>query len=304
MIDTATLWVDGEHMGQVASRLSDVRETLNHHTGSVSLSGNLENLKVKAHPHGFSVFGSLSKYTVGDNLTNTSRADIEQAIGKLSDTLSVRLSTAKVYRVDIGATFHMERPVSEYLRACGPASRYEKKPYRTGLMYTNTRRSLLLYDKLEEMKAKGEAIPEHESDTHVLRYEVQFKKRLKRQFKRVDPVTAELLYDRHFYTALVDYWKREYAHIQKRRPLVLMEPTGWREFRDHLALVGTKALGGIDAVYELLENAKEDGTLERRQYYRLRSHIKQLTEAEGLTRESRAAEELRKKIETMADRAC
>jgi len=44
--------------------------------------------------------------------------------------------------------------------------------------------------------------------------------------------------------------------------------------------------------------------LERRQYYRLRSHIKQLTEAEGLTRESRAAEELRKKVETMAERAC
>ena len=51
----------------------------------------------------------------------------------------------------------------------------------------------------------------------------------------------------------------------------------------------------------MLEAAKEEGTLERRQYYRLRQHVKKLSETEGLTTESEAAQELKSKIEAAAE---
>ena len=53
-------------------------------------------------------------------------------------------------------------------------------------------------------------------------------------------------------------------------------------------------------IYEMLEAAKKEGTLERRQYYRLRQHVKKLSETEGLTTESEAAQELKRKIEASA----
>ena len=148
----------------------------------------------------------------------------------------------------------------------------------------------------------GVPLPERLEGCRLLRYEVQFKRRLKRQFKRTEPVTAELLFDRQFYGYLVDYWKREYSHILKKRPLVLMEPTGWRQLRNHLALLGTRASGGVEVIYEMLEAAKEEGTLERRQYYRLRQHVKKLSETEGLTTESEAAQELEREIAAAAER--
>ena len=52
----------------------------------------------------------------------------------------------------------------------------------------------------------------------------------------------------------------------------------------------------MEVIYEMLDATRDDGTLKRRQYYRLRQQGKKLAETGGLTTESEATKEPQAKI--------
>ena len=105
----------------------------------------------------------MSKYLNGNNLERFTRKQTEEAIEKLSDSLKLPFENAKVNRIDLAENFILKRPVGEYMSLMGQATYFTKRPYSTnGLYYTNSRRSMIFYNKVKEYQDKKQAnlIPE------------------------------------------------------------------------------------------------------------------------------------------------
>lgn len=171
-------------------------------------------------------------------------------------------------------------------------------------MYGLKRRSLLLYDKLAEMRANGreQNIPEDLQGKNVLRCEMQLKKRVEDQLKWA--VTVKDLYDPQFLAHVVGRWEEEFLGVRKYRKLRLTEPTNVKELVSHLALLGMESIGGEEAVLALLEDARGVGLLNYQQSYRLKKKVQGLYDHEGLTAETEAAKEFESKLQKLAAYPC
>ena len=83
---------------------------------------------------------------------------------------------------------------------------------------------ITFYDKKKEYKQKGMKIPEaHQDSENVLRYEIRFKKNVKKQFGQI--VTVADLCSQSFFEKVVDKWQSHYWNITKQNPIVFDSET-------------------------------------------------------------------------------
>ncbi len=137
---------------------------------------------------------------------------------KQSDSLKLPFENAKVNRIELAENFILERPVREYMSLMGEATYFTKRPYsKNGLYYTNSRRSMIFYNKVKEYQDKKQAnlIPDVYKNRNVLRYELRFTKRLKQQFS--SEVKALDLYNEDFYIKVINRWLNSYFDIKKNQ---------------------------------------------------------------------------------------
>ena len=222
--------------------LSGTRETTDTETGAVEITGHYDNLFVKVNEdHSVFIQGSLPRFLTGSNLRMLRRQGVREAVEKLSGAFSADPSLAKVVRLDVAATVSLPRPVPCYYPVLGSASRFERVPYRGGVLYRHRTRSLTVYDKGRRAGVAG----------HLLRFEASFKKRVNPQFGRV--VMLSDLHEPGFYEVYVRRWLREYRRISKVRRHVLTPPSGVRDLTWQLAAVGLHAIGGEPVVSDMVD---------------------------------------------------
>ena len=224
-------------------------------TSEETLKGELGNLKVKQVYDGISIFGSLPKYYLGNNLKTLTRQGTERAIEKLSDELCINLKESKLYRLDVAGNFVMNEPYLNYLPYLGDCKHLKKSNWRGSAYYTNSKRQLVFYDKPKEMKNKRAELPEEfkQYESRILRYELRFLKRIKDQFGKV--VLLSDLYDEDFYINILNKWKDSYFEISKINSLNLnkMENATSKEFKDYLLsnLIQEK---GLDHILDIVDS--------------------------------------------------
>ena len=261
------------------------RETADPTTGLYMQTGYLGNMRVRLRPDGeLTVCGSLPRFLLGSNVGTMRRVEVEEAVRSLAAAFDVRPEACRVYRLDLAATMPMPRPVPLYLNALGPVPRMQMRRFGDETVaYVNGVRTLQFYDKGKEAGLLG----------HLLRVEVQYKRRLKHQLRR--EVTLADLYDPAFFAELGSRWRGEYRRVPKRQRHLLEPTTSERELVRQLAGAGLERLGGAVAV------RREVGTWEqdRRCAYRLRSAVSRL-EAEG---NSRADADLIREMDAAVDEA-
>mgnify|MGYP004701058573 CR=1 FL=1 len=242
------------------------------------LVGYLENLKVTISENKVKIAdSSLCKYYLGDNFKTLSRGDTKKAIEKISDNLHLPFQSANITRIDFAKNLIMQHDEKVYYPYLGEAQYYNRLEQNNGLYYNNQLRQMVFYGKEYEQKIKKQPIPELYKDRNVLRFEMRFKKQLRRQFNRPE-ITAELLYDEAFYSGLVGQWKSEYLSIQKINSKISnMKPTGSKkELAENLALFSILELGQPQILSKIKE-WQERGQISKKQAYDLRSFIRQLS---------------------------
>ena len=245
------------------------REATEIRTGLYERDGYYRNMHVRVRSDGeVSVCGSLPRFHLGSNAGTLRRQEVERAVTALSAAFGVPPEVWRVYRLDLAATMPMPRPVSFYLDVLGPVSRMQMRRFGgETVTYVNKRRTLQFYDKGKEADLPG----------HLLRFELQYKKGLKRQLKR--EVTLADLYDPAFFAGLVGRWLEACRRVPKRRRQVL-EPTGGKsDLTRQLARIGLERMGGAVVVRQEIGTWEQD----RRVLHRLRAKVTEL-EAEGNSR--------------------
>ena len=302
-MDTISIKLGIEHIGNIdllatiPNYLQDVSEHF-YEGGNTAITGRLKNLKVVVTSQAISVKnGSLTKWYLGNNLGILSRGDIERAFNQLSDTLHVPINKADVKHFDFGKNIALAHPVSLYLNYLGSNGKYTRLEQKTALNYKITGRELCIYDKLAEMKSRGDTPPPLYHNSNMFRYEKRYLQGIAKYFNRAS-VTVATLYDEHFYKGLIEDWHKDYVNIQKQKTLKIdMDMVTTKE---QMKMLGVLALvqmqGGKLAAFENIKERQTKKDLSKKQAYDLKELINQSLNLKLQTKQSDLIIELDSKM--------
>lgn len=265
------------------------------------VTGYLDNLKVSIAENRVKIYdSSLCKYYLGDNFKTLSKGDTKRAIEKISDCLQLPFHLANVTRIDFAQNLIMQHNEKVYYPYLGEAQYYNRLEQNNGLYYNNQLRQLLFYGKEYEQKVKKQPIPELYKNRNVLRFELRFRKQIRKQLKQPE-ITAGLLSDEVFYCNLVKRWRSEYLAIQKiNSKLIKMKPTGSKkEFIEILALFTILELGQ-PAIINKVKEWQESGEISKKQAYDIRNSIKNISKTPMDEKGNDLINELNRKIKEAA----
>ena len=160
--------------------------------------------------------GSLAKYFLPSNVSTLRRADVQQAIEKMSDQLHIDVAAATVTRLDISTVIPTSRQPADYYSHLGAKPHFDRLLTHPDTLYYNTqKRQLIFYDKTKEARAKRATMPPTLTNCHLLRYELRYTSRLSKQLKQPSPIRAAQIFNPKFYYMLIQQWKNEFDTIQK-----------------------------------------------------------------------------------------
>ncbi len=264
----------------------------------VVITGKLKNLKVSVTDNAVSVKdGSLTKYYLGNNLMMLSRGDIKNAFHQLSDILHLPMYKADVKRLDFGKNISVAHSVSLYLQYLGSNGRYTRLEQKTALNYKITGRELCVYDKLAEIKQRGDVPTPLYENSNVFRYEKRYLQNIAKYFN-YEKLTVENLYDENFYMGLVKDWYKDYLSIQKQKTFKI--DMGMITTKEQMKMLGVLSLveqqGGKLAAFENIRERQTKKELTKKQAYDLKELINQSLKLILQTKESDLIIELDSKM--------
>ena len=279
-------------MPDIVPALSGVTVTSEPGRGIVRVCGNLRNLRVTVSPWGVMVDGSLAKYLNGNNVENIGRADTARALEEIGDSLRVDIGGARVYLLEFGRTFEMNRVPSDYIQLLGAAGRMKRRVEDSGfLLYhagVGERRSreLAFYDKGAEAGVPG----------NLLRYEMRYRGGLGAQLE-APGLTAATLTTPAFYEWLVSKYKDNYFLIKKQGGSMDTSKIREGKLSDISKAIFGYLLGRCDPaeIISFVEWARRNCGLSPRDVYRLKKYL-QDAQALGCGSASGLVEELDGKI--------
>jgi hypothetical protein len=297
MYDSVSLWHEQDRAASLPclARLENMRSYVNEH-GEETRSGVVRGLTVNVKERGVFVKGSLSTFAFGNNLERLTRRRTQDALEELSTVLSLPMNAARVYRFDIGSSFIVKHPPREYLEQLETKRRCKRSEYAnlSTLHFSTNNYLCALYDKAKEMKKKREPLPSIFENRHVLRYEVQFKKRLGEHFG-VKCLTAGKLHNEAFYSKVLKQWKDHYFSITRRQRLQVCSNVELHSTKDLQAYLCAMALQDREteaALINRLRSDKEAGVTNERTFYRLKAALKDYRASTTLCEPNDRLEEL------------
>jgi hypothetical protein len=305
MLDTVNFMLT-QNEAESVDFLSEVTPYLSSKTyteytnGNNCVTGYIGNLQVSVSSNYVKIKkGSLCKWMMGDNYQTMSRADIKQAIEKLSDTLHLPMDRAKITRIDMGMAFSMNEPVENYFSHLGLLTYADRSPQPNGIYYYRKGQAevLCFYNKNKEQKKHREAVPEIYKNLNMLRYELRLKKGLP-SLLRVPQVTAALLYNEIFCFSLLKRWQDTYNEIRKINDI---DPNLSKMTASNLRKMGylymiDKVGGELNLVTKITEAYKR-GDLSRQQSSNHKQAIKDACKIrDGLIIQNKMIQELDIKI--------
>lgn len=293
MYDNIRFWIDRLEIGEgifqtLSTCLTNAREIIDRETGEAKTTGFLANLRVMINESGMSVKGSLSRFYHYNedngkrgNLYPLNRHDTLKAIEMLSQKLGgVPMQKAKVRALEFGAWMPVNYPVAEYLKRCGDYPRLERFQFKAETLYyrhrgKNQPKTLCLYDKKAEVRAKGYELPQGFEDYNLLKYELRLNGSIGRQLEWGE-VTGETLYDRAFYKRLTETYQEEFAKIKKLSQPNSRIKESIKSVCDGVEVLLSRLINqyGIEVIDSFIDELKSQHVYsERANYSRLRKKL-------------------------------
>jgi hypothetical protein len=199
---------------------------------------------------------SLTKFIRGDNLYNVSFKKLSRAIKILIQLINIPPEEILLYRVDYASNFIMKHPVSFYTKGFAQLEHYERDTFMNNrnCQYIDRRniRTILLYDKVEEMRKKHKSVPTNllRYKDRILRLEVRINRRIKSVINyKPGNITILDLLDKNFLELLLKNWFNSYKLIASTRiDKIKLQPssntiTTASQLEKHLAYIGMRTLG-------------------------------------------------------------
>lgn len=286
MYDKVKLWtIRTRATPDISQFLDKAKEQIDHETGEVCTFGSLDGLKVSVYVGGISVVGSLAKLMYPNNIYPLDRHTTAQAVEKLSDSLHIQMSDARVTGLEFGRAFVMSQPAESYLSKLGDMPKLQRYHFDVGTLYNKPRgrqqtKVFAFYDKQADAKSKGMALPSGFEDANLLKYEMRLNGRLPQQLG-VPDVTASTLSEVSFYRLLVERYQESYFSIHKSNNYKMGDIGKIKTVSDAFDMLVARLINqsGQDRITGFLEELREARVFnDRKNYTRLKKKIQEIAE--------------------------
>lgn len=302
-MDTIGLYLSADLIGHNPTKLrglTDLQTTTNEFGEVDYVRGRLQNLKVIISNAGISIKdGSLSKYYLGNNLQQMTRKDTQLAFEKLSDTLHIPAGKAKVTKYHFARNIITEYPAKMYLDYFGPCLKYQKYPMPSGIYYklNSSKNELYAYDKIKEIKAKREHLPELYLGKNVIRLEDRANSNPAKYLK-CSSLTGSDLYREEIYTRIFKEWYYKFSNIQFLSDMQIdfSKITTKEQLKKAGVIALVNYFGGPDKLLKNLNEARLKNEITRKQKGDLRKLIIEQSKDKLHTRVPELIIELQEKI--------
>lgn len=284
MYDKLKLWSSRTRATpDVVKYLDNAKDQIDHATGEIITFGSLNGLKVSIFTGGISIIGSLSKYLYPNNIYPLDRYSTAEAVEKLSDSLHLKISDAKITGLEFGTQFVMKHKPEVYLKKLGNMPRLQRYHFESGTLYykpqgKQQQKVFIFYDKKADAAVKGMTLPDGFNDLNLLKYEMRFNQRLAQQFC-VPEVTASTLSEKEFYLHMVKRYQESYFSISKQNQLKTNVMSEIKTVSDAFNVLVARLISQSDQmqIMDFLEELKEAKTFEdRKNYSRLKKKIQDI----------------------------
>lgn len=276
MYDKVKLLVWRDHSTpDITTYLEGAEDVTDRATGKIKyVKGRIGNMAVRCYGWGFTFLGSLAKYLYPNNLYTLDRHSTAEAIAKMSDTLHIDMSAAKVTYLEFGKQFVVSHPVEDYLNRLGDLPYLKRLRLELGTLYyrqagKRQNKEIAFYDKLADALTKGMALPPKFEEMNLLKYELRMKSPVIK--KLGGDVTASTLSDKEFYRVLMRRYQAVYRSITKLPPPCYGLPDGGiRTVGDVCEFLFSCLLasqGGSDLVDDFLGKLRAAKFFDNRTYY-------------------------------------
>ena len=280
-------------------KLIEIKLVMQDKEGWIIVIGSYKGLKIKI-KEGIGVWieGSLPKFFLKTNQATLTRFQAEKAFRQLEIELGLPIMQAKVNRLDIAENIITKEPASMYFDMLREARYFSRLEQKNGVYYQNSNRTMCFYEKLVELRKNGEAVCPLWLGKNILRYELRFlKHQALANYLKVDFVTVETLIVR--YPDLVMCWVNSFNAIRKELH-IKYQTAGIKldkSFMNQIKIMGINSLGGLDAVFKMIESAKKLQTLKyQNQSSNLKAQLRKIMQSPSTFIKSMNIEELENKI--------
>lgn len=307
MYDKIKLWAARTRATPDVSRFLDkAKEQIDHETGEVCTFGSLNGLKVSIYMGGISIIGSLAKFLYPNNIYPLDMNSTAQAVEKLSDSLHLPITDAKVTGLEFGRVFVMAHPVESYLSKLGDMPRLLRYHFDVGTLYYKPRgkqqsKVFAFYDKKTDAAAKGMVLPVGFEDANLLKYEMRFNGRLPQQMG-VPDVKASTLSESGFYRQMIKRYQENYFAISKLNQVKTNVMGEIKTVSDAFDVLVARLINGSDQtqITAFMEELKEAKVFEdRKNYTRLKRKIQEVATKAGVTTSDELIRELDDEIKNV-----
>jgi hypothetical protein len=306
MYDTVNSWINRAEAGNLTAStlcLNDAKEVAIKETGEVWTTGKLHNMKVTVSMAGVSIKGSLAKFLLPDNTYTLNRQQVREAIEKLSDTLKIDISQAKITRIDVSTNFIMQYEAQHYYNVLGLCPHFNRLQATNNTLYylsmgKDQRRSMAFYDKAREVSNRKGIVPDVFNGEILLRYESRWNTRLPQQLKECE-VIGGTLYNERFYSKIIDLWADNYFRIEKQRNINIDAMDKIKTVSDATEFICAIALQKLppDEVQNLLLDMKRQNVFQDKKYYtRLKNKLREISNKTNITEVNTLVKELDSEI--------
>lgn len=279
-MDTVRLILPKERTG-IPDLLKTIPSRLPEHSthwypdGRIYQIGYCDSMKITVAEKYVKIENSLAKYMFGSNIHTPRLKDIRIAVEKLSDQLGLPIAKALVRRVDVPKNIPIKHPASLYIAHLGDLGRFKRIPIPDGVSYRINSRQYVFYDKINELKNKGEDIPEEYQLSNVLRFEGRYLSRLRSYFKRAE-ITASSLYNEKFYIEICRDVRQAYQDIEKmgRTEIDFRKINDIKTLREASIPFLADAIGGPDMLCQRFEEQYKLGLFSQTELRRIKNFIK------------------------------
>lgn len=229
-------------------------------------------------PVGTTVTVNPTKWLLDSNTTQITYTQLCEFVPLFIEYMAIRNEDFHLTGIDYNQDITTDYPPSAYLPIFGNKNLYNKTTYfkGTGVHYQTNKRSrdLIIYDKVAEMKHRGQYIPPTLQNQNRLRIEYAINKNYPntklRGIKTLNDLTNP-----DSYRLIANEWLRSYTSINKRPRITQIKKPDQMKIED-FAILNLINQIGIDEYYNIIDSDHHKGLYSRQAAYKKKDKARAL----------------------------
>jgi len=232
----------------------------------------------------------------GNNIQEINFVDLIKFIQTIENAYDISLSNAKITRIDLCTNIETAYPVKYYLDSLISKDRCNTASFKSTKIFGNTLKSIKLYDKVAEVKAKNRENFQKIKGKKILRIETVLNSKMIKLLLCRSLFLHDLL-SKNTFDILMQFFTNEVLSVRTNAVYKIeISKFSVKRLSSNLACIGMDFIGGQSAVHGMIDNAYNDKSINSSQKLRAKKKADSIIDESDFLQNYSYANELQEKF--------